>query len=247
MTDDRTSNQAAEAALAPPAGEVIEERVRFGPGRRLAGIMAYPPDGQVRRAVLLCPPHPHFAGDMDNNVIRAAGRHLAARGVTLRFDYRGVGDSQITLPAGVSVFDYWSEVEKSFDYQGAIEDAAAAADSLAEACGSELPLAVVGYSFGAAVGLMMALGRPSARAMVGLSAPLCRLGFDFLAACAKPCLMLSGSEDFVYSAQRAGELAAIGGPNVRLDLLPGKDHFFRGEELLPARLADDFITESLAR
>jgi len=215
--------------------------VRFGRGGRLAGVLTYPAAGDVARAVLLCSPHPHFAGDMNNNVIRAVAAELGRDAAVLRFDYRGVGDSAIELPPGVSVFDYWSDVERLFDYDGALADAADAADLLAEAAGPDLPTAVAGYSFGAAIGLMLGLARPEVRAMVGLAAPLCRLSFDFLAACPKPCLLLSGSEDFVYSPERAEALAASAGPNVKLTLLAGKDHFFRGEEDLPAGIVREFV------
>ena len=224
--------------------ETIEERVRFGDGGRLTGMLSYPADGEVRRAVLLCSPHPHFAGDMNNNVIRAVAARLACGGsAAMRFDYRGVGESGIDLPAGVSVFDYWSDVEENFDYADAIADAASAADTLAAACGGDIPMAVVGYSFGAAIGLTLGLRRDDVRAMVGLSAPFCRLSFDFLADCPIPCLLVSGAEDFVYSAEVADALAAKAGAHVKMTLLPGKDHFFRDEEDVPAGLAEAFIDE----
>ena len=37
---------------------------------------------------------------MNNNVVSAVAQHLAARCAVLRFDYRGVGESEIALATG---------------------------------------------------------------------------------------------------------------------------------------------------
>jgi uncharacterized protein len=208
--------------------QIVEEQIRFADGR-LAGILGYPAAGAPRRAVLLCSPHPHFAGDMHNNVVEAAARELSGQAVTLRFDYRGVGDSRIDLPAGVSVFDYWDKVETSGDYSDAGADAAAAADALLDAAGA-LPTAAVGYSFGAVVALRLALAGINARAMVGVAPPVARVGMEFLADCGKPCLLISNTGDFVYSADAMAVLSAAGGPLLEVEAEDEGDHFFRGRE-----------------
>ena len=88
---------------------IVEERVTFASGSlRLAGVLAYPQEAAPERAVLVCSPHPHFAGDMNNNVVSAVARHLAGQAVVLRFDYRGVGESEIVLGPEESAFDYWT-------------------------------------------------------------------------------------------------------------------------------------------
>ena len=56
---------------------VIEETIRFASGpNTLCGVLAYAPQGMPKCAVLLCSPHPHFAGDMDNNVHPAGTMRL---------------------------------------------------------------------------------------------------------------------------------------------------------------------------
>jgi len=211
---------------------MIEERIIIpGESGRLAGILAYPDATPPRLGLLLCPPHPHFAGNMENNVVRALAQRLAEDSVTLRFDYRGVGDSEIRLAADRSVFDYWNDVEEKRDYADALADVAAAARALQDAAPG-LPLAVAGYSFGAAVGLLHGLGDPAVGRMAGISPPLTRIDFGFLAATAKPCLLLSGEADFVYSAERAAALQSLAGPRLRIERLAQQDHFFRGEEAI---------------
>jgi uncharacterized protein len=229
------------------ATAIIEEQVRFGAGPALTGILGYPAGGGAAepvRAVLLCSPHPHFAGDMNNNVIKALACGLAADSVALRFDYRGVGDSQVELPDGLSVFDYWDEVERTKDYRDALADIGSACAELTRIAAG-LPLFVVGYSFGAATGLTFGLDCPAVRAMAGISPPLTRVDFGFLAECpsAKPCLLLCGKNDFVYSPAEAARLAGASAAGLIVEQLDGSDHFFRGQEDDLCRRVRKFLTE----
>ena len=209
---------------------IVEERMTFPSGDlTLAGVLAYPASTEPAMAALVCPPHPHFAGDMKNNVIRALGAALAEEAVTLRFDYRGVGKSGIDLPPGVGVFDYWSQIEESKNYEVALDDVSAAAAELFRVAPG-LPAAVVGYSFGALAGLTCGCDHPAVGALAGISPPLSRVSFAFLSDCAKPTLLLSGRDDFVCPAAEMDALAAKIGPRAKVEVVQGSDHFFRGDE-----------------
>jgi alpha/beta superfamily hydrolase len=222
---------------------IVEERISFrSGGLRLAGILSYPASGIPRRGALLCPPHPHFAGDMDNNVIRALGRKLAADSAVLRFNYRGVGASEIDLPADLSVFDYWTEVEETRSYGDPRADVRAAARELAGLAG-ELPLALVGYSFGAIVALEEGLEHAGTSWIVGIAPPLTRFEFTFLVDCPVPCLLVSGEQDFVYSAAELERALAVAGPRLRTLVMPGQDHFFRGHEADLCRRVAGFLND----
>ncbi len=208
---------------------VIQERIRFGDDDRLSGVLAYPVDREPARAVLLCSPHPNFAGDMENNIIAALAERLANDAITLRFDYRGIGQSRIELPLGSSTYDYWDNIEQTLDYTDPLQDAAEAADELARICG-HLPMIAVGYSFGAVTGTQMAAHDPRFIAMVGIGAPFKRIAFAHLADCPKPCLMISGTADFVYMPDVAARLSASAGIKLLMDRVEGADHFFRQQE-----------------
>ena len=224
---------------------IVEERVRIGSGRlTLSGILSYPDAAAPLCGVLLCAPHPNFAGNMENNVIEALARHLAPRAVALRFNYRGVGDSEIHLPPSVSAYDYWSEAEETRNYADAIGDVRAAAQTLSRAAGS-LPLIVVGYSFGAIVGLQYGASDSNVLAMAAIAPPLTRYDFDFLSNCTKACLLISGSDDFVFSAETSASLHAACGSNVRQELLNGKDHFFRGDERTVCEKIGAFVRDAI--
>lgn len=229
-------------------GGIVEERITFVSDRlRLAGVLAYPDRARPERAVLVCSPHPHFAGNMDNNVICSIARESAARAVTLRFDYRGVGDSQVSLPSGLSVFDYWSDIEENKDYTDAVRDVSAAAGALTEAIGGlDIPLSVVGYSFGAATGLLYGHDHEIVCNMVAIAPPLGKVSFDFLSSCSKPSLFLIGTGDFLYSAEKAENLRRSLASNAKMEIVDNADHFFRSDESLVAQKVDHFIRSNVA-
>ncbi|MEN6426846.1 MAG: alpha/beta fold hydrolase [Phycisphaerales bacterium] len=221
----------------------LEEYVTFTSGAiRLRGILSYPEQDDPKHAVLLCSPHPHFAGDMHNNVVCAIARRLAARCAVLRFDYRGVGDSEIALPAGISAFDYWTEIEETRDYRDAVEDVTAAARTLLTATDSfGLGLSVVGYSFGAVTGMLFAHRESCVQKMVAVAPPLGKVSFAFLSDCPKASLHLVGKRDFLYSDERMAEFRQSIGPAATVTVLDEADHFFRGEEDSVARQIEEYI------
>lgn len=222
---------------------VLEEQVTFSSGAlRLRGVLSYPEQAAPEHAVLLCSPHPHFAGDMNNNVICSVARRLAARCAVLRFDYRGVGDSEINPAPGVSVFDYWSAVEETRDYRDAVEDVSAAARTLHNATQSlNIGLSVAGYSFGAATGMLFAHRDDSVRKMVAVAPPLGKVSFAFLSDCRKPALHLVGRNDFLYSDESFALFRRSVGPAATVVLLDEADHFFRGDEDAVARRIEDYV------
>ena len=210
------------------ANDVIHESVRFGPGASLSGILSYRAVGVPTAAVLVCSPHPNFGGDMENNVAAAVAERLSTEAVVLRFDYRGVGQSRIELPPGVSAFDYWDNIEQTLDYAEPLADTEAAADELSALSGG-LPMVAVGYSFGAVMATRTAVSDGRLVAMVGIAPPLTRVRFEHLARCGKPCLLVSGRDDFVYDSAAAERLIELAGEALTLQR-PAADHFFIGSE-----------------
>ncbi len=226
---------------------IIEERIEFKNGLlTLAGILGYPQEQAVQRAALLCSPHPHFAGNMDNNVISAVAKTLAQDFALLRFDYRGVGQSRILLAEGISVFDYWEQVETSRDYSDALNDVQAAFEALTAMINHPaLKILAAGYSFGAAVALKYGINSNHCDILVGVAPPLGKIDFSFLSQCRKPCLLLIGNQDFLYSPDAIEKLQLTVSPNVKIEILPDCDHFFRGDEQMLARLIQDFVMKQM--
>ncbi|PYM59679.1 MAG: alpha/beta hydrolase [Candidatus Rokuibacteriota bacterium] len=88
--------------------------------------------------LVLCHPHPLYGGDMDNPVIIRAAEVAQALGVsTLRFNFRGVGDSTGTHDEG----------------RGEQDDCSAALALLRSRLPPASALGLLGYSFGARIAM----------------------------------------------------------------------------------------------
>lgn len=109
-----------------------------GPQGSLQGL--YQEGEQPAAVVLICHPHPLFGGSMLNKVVSTVQRTARDMGlVTLRFNFRGVGQSAGEHAGG----------------EGEIDDAQAALTWLA-AQHSGLPVYLVGFSFGSCVAACLA-------------------------------------------------------------------------------------------
>jgi len=182
------------------------------PGKsvELEAILREPDVQPLRAAAVLCDPHPIYGGTMDNRVVYRAGKAVIAAGMaTLRFNFRGVG-------ASTGAYDH-GEGEK--------EDVAAAIDFL-ESRYHGVPLALVGFSFGAWVGLQVACRDPRIGAMVGLGLPVNFYDFDFLIANQKPARFIIGSRDEYCSRDKMERLARRLPETSTLQWIEGADHFF---------------------
>lgn len=83
---------------------------------------------------VICHPHPQGGGTLDNKVVQTLARSFLEVGwATLRFNFRGVGESEGT----------WDEGRGELDDALAVVHAARARPELAS-----LPLALAGFSFG---------------------------------------------------------------------------------------------------
>ncbi len=211
---------------------MIEEHVHFdSDGLKLEGVLSYDENALSPPLVLLCPPHPHLGGDMENNVIMALGNVLAENGfATLRFNYRGVGSSESKFSNIAEIYEYWEEILSNDDCSDAIVDAAAAIDYLASAIGTD-ELFFAGYSFGAIVAMMLSVKSANIRAFASISTPFSRFDTAFLSDCKKPKLFICADNDFATSLEDVEEgMLNIAGPKI-LDIVNDCDHFYIDKEL----------------
>lgn len=213
----------------PPLDSLLDEKVRFPSGElSLDGVLTYAEDREPTRGALLLSPHPQFAGDLDNNVLRRVAPELAAGGwAVLRFNYRGVGDA--------SMLDYWHRVERDHDYGPVVGDALAARDFLAGCLDSQVPIDLVGYSFGVIVAVLAACRRIRIESLVGIAPPLARYDFGAVGLCGARKAFVLAADDFLYGDAEIRRLEALLAPGDRLEVLDGADHFFRGREADLAR------------
>ena len=97
-----------------------------------------------RGGVVICHPHPLFGGSMYNNVVEAVEEGFVLSGFsTLRFNFRGVGDSEGAYDEG----------------NGEVNDVIAACKFMRDLPGAGGRLVLAGYSFGAWVASRAAVRR----------------------------------------------------------------------------------------
>lgn len=185
---------------------------------------------------------------MHNGVVSAIARVLAARGImALRFNFRGVGSSTGQHDYGRSERD---------DVAGALDWL------LAHPSIDPRRVSLVGYSFGAWVGLAQAQNdiRVTAVAAVGLAAwhydvefarshALPDLGTerwefdpDFLQACERPKLLVIGESDAFAPLYLLRSFVGGLPPPRTLRVVRGSDHFFFGREQKVADIVAEFIS-----
>ena len=167
---------------------------------------------QPLAAVVLAHPHPLHGGTLHNPVVFHADRELNARGATtLRFNFRGVGESDGSHDAG----------------RGELEDFAAAA-SWTRGLAPAAPLVLVGYSFGAWCAVRLAERDRGIHAVAALGLPLDVYPFTEVTRLGRPIVVVQGAEDELGSPERVRDLLEQARPPGRLHVIDGASHRFTG-------------------
>lgn len=174
------------------------------------------------RVALVLHPHPLFGGTMHNKVVAHTARALEAAGFeTLRFNFRGVGDSTGVHDRG----------------RGAAEDARVALDWLLERQRAARHVLVAGFSFGAAVGLRFGCAEPRVERLLAIGTPARDLDTERLRRCEKPIDFIHGERDDVAPlAPLRALVAQLDATCVRLRVIADTGHFFE-THLDPLRAA----------
>ena len=227
------------------AAGLSDERVWIpGPGGRIEGAWSYDADGSSSEGVLVLPPHPRLGGDLTNNVVRAlaSGTANAARSA-LRFNYRGVGQSEGPFKTPLESFRYWSAVMEGDAYGPVLEDARAALRWLRARSGV---VHVVGYSFGAVLALRLA-AEERVRSAAGVGLAIASYPMDFLPRVWAPVLLIHARDDFAARVEEVRSKASLLGGPWELEVFESTDHFFRGMEVQVARRVEAHLTRSSSR
>ncbi len=196
-----------------PCGKLKLEGLFFGTGSK----------GPVP-AVVVCHPHPQYGGSMNNNVTYAIARALAK--VTINaflFNFRGVGTSDGSYGGGIH--------ER--------QDVIAALDWLQKRPDVDpAKLGLAGYSFGAGVVFPVACSDERVQGVALVSPHFEDAPESLLRSCAKPKLIMGGSEDQVVPANTVLLYGSQAAEPKQVEIIKGPDHFWNGYE--------DNITEAVA-
>ena len=173
---------------------------------------------------IICHPHPHFGGSMDDRVVLALSNLLNELGASvIRFNFRGVGRSdgrsegtRLEVADAEAIFD-WASVEYP-----------------------ENRVVICGYSFGASISYNLFGKRPIA-GMVLIAPPTSFL--EPTAQSIKDSLLILASRDQFVPAETAVSFFKDSFESIKII---GDDHFFMKtlDELL--EILRDFLKEKLA-
>ena len=195
-----------------------EQHITFLSGAlTLEGLLAKPVGVQPVRGAVVCHPHPLYGGSMYNNVVDAV---LAAmwkkEWATLRFNFRGVGESQGEHEGGA----------------GEAEDAAAAMSFLTSQSGVQRDGAVLaGYSFGSVAAMTASPKIKNLGGLVLVALPLKMADARALNDFAGPIAIAAGDGDMYCPIPQLEALHKELGARAQLRIVEGADHFFGGFEV----------------
>lgn len=180
-------------------------------GKIQAGLSEY---SDTKTGVLVCHPHPLHQGTMFNKVVTTivqAGRHNQL--CTVRFNYRGVGESQ-----------------GEFDHAvGEVDDALSVGRWMIESLGCER-IILIGFSFGACIAFNIQNALPGKQCIM-LCPSVDRMHFN--SGGRREVTVIQAQEDEVVDAASV-QAWVQDQKNIQFKWMPGSSHFFHGQ-LIPLK------------
>ena len=192
-------------------------------------MLEWDPQGKPRFAAVVCHPHPLHGGTMHNKVVFRAAKAAWQAGLpTLRFNFRGVGKSTGSFSEGI----------------GEREDVTAALDYLGTRFPA-VPVCLIGFSFGASVGLRVGANDPRVVALVGLGVPVTSTNMDFLRGVLKLKLIIQGTRDQFGSRAQVESFYGMLAEPKQIYWVQDADHFFMGKLEEVQRAIREFLRSEL--
>lgn len=186
-----------------------------GPAGCLEAVLEYPRNKPVTAAATVCHPHPQYEGTLENKVVYTLARAaMEAGAAALRFNFRGVGESEGGYGEG----------------RGELEDFRAAERWL-EARYPDVARWRLGFSFGAAI-VIEASGSESCDRLVTVAPPADRFSEYGLDGEAGPraghWLLVQGDADEVVSPEATLAWARALASPPEVAVFEGVGHYFHG-------------------
>lgn len=173
--------------------------------------IAFQQPANATALALICHPHPVHGGTMDNKVVQTLAKAFAELGcATVRFNFRGVGDSAGVFDEGI----------------GETEDASAALAWARAQLPPSLPLIAAGFSFGCFVqSRLLPRSQPQQLVLVGPAVSRFQLA-ELPTDLQQQTLVIHGEADDVVPLDAVMDWARPQG--LPVTVFPGTGHFFHG-------------------
>jgi alpha/beta superfamily hydrolase len=189
----------------------IESHFLDGADGKIEALLEEPESAQASEACLVCHPHPLYGGSMHNKVVYRMARALRRSGsVVLRFNFRGVGQSEGMHDQGI----------------GELDDARLMLEWL-RARYPALPFSVAGFSFGSRIALRLGCSREGVRRIVAVGFPTKSENIEFLKNCLTPKVFVQSSHDEHGPRPELETIYRDIAEPKQIHWIPAADHFFR--------------------
>lgn len=203
----------SESQVSDPAGLFPASRTEFslrGPEGAIECIADVPEPEEERSAtIVICHPHPGHGGTMHNKVVTILERSMRELGLrTVRFNFRGVGDSE-------GEFD---------DGYGETDDLFAVTEWVRRVRPDD-ELWLGGFSFGAYISLRAAQNLKLGQ-LISVAPAVQRYDFETLAHPGCSWLVIQGDEDDIVFIDDVKDWAGSMEPRPDLVVMDGAGHFF---------------------
>ncbi len=175
-----------------------------------------------------CHPHPQHGGAMGNKVIYTASRALAGLGiVSIRFNFRGVGESEGEYANG----------------NGEQDDLKAVVDWVKQQYPNR-KLILCGFSFGAYITCLQA-SELKPTLLVSIAPPIGRIEFTGFSRPKSPWLVIQGIDDELVDAEQVAKWSDDFLPPAKLIKMPETSHFFHGKLVELRSNIESFVSQQL--
>ena len=204
-----------------------------GPEGRIEGKYFQAKDKKAPIALIMHP-HPQHGGTMNNKVTYRLFESFVRCGFSvLRFNFRGVGNSQGEFDNGV----------------GELGDAASALDWLHAQNPGTKQIWIAGFSFGSWITLQLLMRRPDVKRFVAVSPPAAMYDFSFLSPCPSSGFVMVGDSDEITPAEDIETLlkktTRQKGAAIHYSKVAGADHFYTEQQDELSKLLVQYIRSNL--
>lgn len=181
-----------------------------GPAGKLEIIIAKPRGRKQGAWGVVCHPHPLYGGTMHNKVVTTLAKTFQSLGLsTVRFNFRGVGQSEGTFDNGDGeLYDLLAVIEWVLDQR------------------PDHAIWLAGFSFGAYIAAKAATHIPVAK-LVTVAPPVDAM--QNLPPITSPWILVQGEKDEVVPAKEVLEWAEKREPKPIILRFPEASHFFHGQ------------------
>ena len=181
--------------------------------------------------VLFCHPDPRHGGAMDNLILEKVNEHLLRNGIaTLRFNFRGVGNSTGEFTGGESEGTDIISIVEFLSTHTLID-------------GSKI--GIFGYSFGAWMALEATLATSKIKSVVSVACPQRWYSTFGTVEMVQPKLLISGDRDHDFPHGQFKFLSGRFTEPRQVETITGADHFFHGYEDILGELTANFFLETI--